>query len=322
VNADLDAIIIGGGPAGLAAAQVLGRQRRRVVLVDDQRYRNAAALSVHMVLGREGLAPWELVQAGRKELQAFPTVAVLTAEAAAVVIDDAVVVWTASGIELAASNLILATGLVDQLPPIPGAADAYGRLLFHCPLCEGFEVRDRRLVVVGDSDRAAFMAAYVHDRLSDTVSICCNGGATFSPETRRKLLAIGVCVLEAPVESIEVEHEMLCLDLRGVGRFAYDAGFLPATYRQRSPLAQGLGCVMGQDGRVEVDLFQRTSVPHVFAVGDMAKPKWTSGNMTFTATAIASGLAAAAFLDEQLFATSWHSAVPNHRGGSQSRACS
>jgi thioredoxin reductase len=303
-----DAVIIGGGPAGLAAAQVLGRQRRRVALADNHQYRNAMASSVHMLLGREGMTPSELVLAGQQVLRKLPTVSVLREEVVTVVADGSILLAeTVTGLEIAARNLILATGLVDQLPPIPGIDTVYGRSLFHCPLCDGFEARDQRLVIIGGSERAAFMASYVHDRLSETVDICCDGQATFSPGTRRKLHHTNVRIIEAQVRGIHIEHDMLTLEMDDAGSASYHAGFLPIGYRQRSPLAERLGCATGDDGRVQVDQFQRTSIPHVFAVGDMARGTPAGGSMTFAATAIASGLTAAAFLDEDIFARSWDS---------------
>ena len=308
VEPHFDVVIIGGGPAGLAAAQVLGRQRRRVVLVDNHQRRNAAASSVHMLLGREGMTPAGLILAGRQELARFPTVSILSTEATQVLVEDSKVrVSTTTGRKISADHLILATGVVDQLPSIPGIDTAYGKCLFHCPLCDGFEVRDHPLVVIGGNEQAAFMAAYVHDRISREVRLCCNGEPSFSPETRSRLNRNKIRIIEDKVLGIEAQSDELTLRMGESATMTFRAGFLSVRYRQRSPIVQGLGCKMRDDGRVRVDHFQRSSVPHVFAVGDMAKVTSASGNMTFVATAIATGLTAAAFLDEDIFAKSWDS---------------
>ncbi|MET1086671.1 MAG: NAD(P)/FAD-dependent oxidoreductase, partial [Arthrobacter sp.] len=298
--------IIGGGPAGLAAAQVLGRQRRRVVLFDNNQQRNAAASSVHMLLGREGVTPAGLILAGRQELAALPAVTLQQTEATQVLVEESkLLVSTTTGHRISADHLILATGVADQLPAIPGIDAAYGKCLFHCPLCDGFEVRDQPLVVVGGSDEAAFMAAYVHDRTSRDVELCCNGERGLSSETRSRLKRTGVGIIEAEIVGIRAQPDGLTLSMADSTTRTYRAGFLSARYRQRSPIAEELGCAMRDDGRVLVDHFQRSSVPHVFAVGDMAKS--ATGNMTFVATAIASGVTAAAFLDEDIFARRWDS---------------
>jgi thioredoxin reductase len=308
VESHFEVAIIGGGPAGLAAAQVLGRQRRRVAVVDNDRRRNAAAASVHMLLGREGVPPAELILSGRQELSRLPTVSVLPAEATKVSVEDSTaVIALSTQRQVSADHLILATGVVDQLPPIPGIETAYGKCLFHCPLCDGFEVRDQRLVVVGGSEQAAFMAAYVRDRISLDVELCPNGEPSFSSATLSKLNRKKIPIIHNEVVGIQAQPAELTLRMRDSSTLSYRAGFLSLKYLQRSPIAQELGCRMRDDGRVLVDHFQRSSVPHVFAVGDMAKVASASGNMTFVATAIASGLTAAAFLDEDIFAGSWNS---------------
>jgi thioredoxin reductase len=305
VESDFEVAIIGGGPAGLSAAQVLGRQRRRVLLIDNQQQRNVAASSVHMLLGREGMTPAGLILAGRLELAGLPTVSLLQAEATEVCLEDPKIVVSATGRRISTDHLILATGIVDQLPSIPGIDTAYGKGLFHCPLCEGFEVRDEPLVVVGGTEQAAFMAAYLHDRISRQVELCCNGEPSFSLETRSRLGRNGIRVIEDEVVGIQAQADGLMLSTRASATLAYRAGFVSLRYRQRSLIAESLGCRMRDDGRVQVDNFQRSSVPNVFAVGDMAKAMSASGKMAFVATAIASGVTAAAFLDEDIFTRSW-----------------
>ncbi|MET1085899.1 MAG: NAD(P)/FAD-dependent oxidoreductase [Arthrobacter sp.] len=307
MESHFDVAIIGGGPAGLAAAQVLGRQRRRVVLVDDDRRRNAAASTVHMLMGREGTTPAGLVLAGRQELAGLPAVSLLASEATKVLVEDSkIAVWTAA-LEITADFLILATGVVDELPPIPGIGAAYGRCLFHCPLCHGFEVRDQRLVVVGKSEHAAFMAAYVHDRISRDVQLYSDGEPSFSRGTRNKLSRNRIRIIEDKIAGIEAPPDGLTLKPENSAAITFHAGFLAVRYRQRSALAQELGCSLTDDGRVGVDHFQRSSVPRVFAVGDMSRMVSATGNMTFVATAIAGGLTAGAFLDEHIFAKTWDS---------------
>lgn len=307
MESHFEVAIIGGGPAGLAAAQVLGRQRRRVVLMDSSHGRNAAASQVHMVLGREGTTPAGLVLAGVQELAGLPSVSILAAEASRVLVADSTVFVRAAPHDITADFLILATGVVDELPPIAGIDAAFGKCLFHCPLCHGFEVRDEPLVVLGNSEHAAFMAAYVQDRISRDVRLCSNGEPCFSRGTRARLHWNGIRIIEDEVAGIHAHADGLTLMLGKSVSMNYRAGFLSSSYRQRSPFAQALGCSLTDDGRVRVDHFQRTSVPLVFAVGDMAKVAPATGNMAFVATAIASGVTAAAFLDEDIFAKNWNS---------------
>jgi thioredoxin reductase len=307
MESQCEVVIIGGGPAGLAAAQVLGRQRRSVILVDTHQGRNAAAAGVHMLLGREGTTPAALVLAARQELAGLPTVSLISADATKIRVEHSKLLVSTAAVEITADFVILATGVVDVLPPIPGIDAAYGICLFHCPLCHGFEVRDQRLVVVGNSEHAAFMAAYVHDRISRDVELYSDGEPRFSRGTRSKLTRNRIRITKDKIEGIHTPADGLTLNLDNSVAATFRAGFLAVGYRQRSPLAQVLGCSMTDDGRVRVDHFQRSSVPRVFAVGDMAKVASATGNMTFVATAIASGVTAAAFLDEDMFASAWNS---------------
>lgn len=156
------------------------------------------------------------------------------------------------------------------------------------------------MVVIGGNAQAAFMAAYVRDRTSRDVRLCTNGEPSFSPQTRRRLGENEIRIIEEKVVAIEGRSDALMLRMADLATVTCRAGFLSVQYRQRSPVVHELGCRLRDDGRVWVDHFQRSSVPNVFAVGDMARA--TDGNMTFIATAIASGVTAAAFLDEDIFA--------------------
>lgn len=145
----LDAAVVGGGPAGLSAALLLGRSRRRVVIADGNEPRNAQSHASHNFLMRDGIAPEELWRIGREQLAIYPTIAVWTGDVTDARTDnDGFLVSLSDGSELSARCIVLATGFRDLLPEIEGIAERYGRSVFHCPYCDGWEQRDRPLAVL------------------------------------------------------------------------------------------------------------------------------------------------------------------------------
>lgn len=168
-TSEFDVAIIGGGPAGLAAATTLARSRRKVALIDAGQLRNIDSPGAHNVLGHEGISPVELRAKGRAEVAAY----------GATLIDDTVTtitrtngftVVTASGETIHAGRIVLATGITDILPTIPGLAEGWGRYVLHCPYCHGWEARDSRIIVVGTSPMSAHQAL-LFSQLSDSVTL-------------------------------------------------------------------------------------------------------------------------------------------------------
>ncbi len=154
-----DVVIVGAGPAGLSAALMLGRCRRSVLVVDHGRNRNAASHALHGFLTRDGTPPAEFLRLAREELAQYATVELRAGE----VVDaecrsDSFCVTLASGEEVPSRKLLLATGVVDNLPEVPGFRELYGRSVFHCPYCDGWELRDQPLAIYGRGDRGVGVA--------------------------------------------------------------------------------------------------------------------------------------------------------------------
>jgi len=199
----LGVIIVGGGPAGLQAALVLGRARRRALLCDSGQPRNTVTGRVHGFLSRDGIEPAKLRQAAIAELGRYETVELGGQEIIAIESDDGeFAVGLAGGERERTRKLILATGVIDQLPPIPGLEPLWGKAAFHCPYCDGFELRDQPLAWLDNSSTASLTAIWLRDWSTEVV-LCTNGPSELTDEVRAHLSAAGIPEREQPITGLE-----------------------------------------------------------------------------------------------------------------------
>lgn len=300
---EYEALIIGAGPAGLMAAQTLGRQRRRVLLVDDGRPRNAPAAAMHMYLSRDGIAPAELRRYGREELTAYPSVSQVAAHVETVEGSAGGFTAQLDGGPVGAAVLLLATGVEDLVPDLPGLPERWGRGVYHCGYCHGFESTGRRIVVLANSPQDAMLAYYLHDRFSEEVLLLLNG---HRPDAglRAMVEGAGVAVIETPVRAITGQEPDLEVQLTDGATVAAELVFHRPATRQRSDLAARLGCTLSDTGTVPVDQMLRTSVAGVYAAGDCAGPADTPGPTTFVTSAVGDGQRAAVWMEQDLLMAS------------------
>ncbi|WP_350278097.1 NAD(P)/FAD-dependent oxidoreductase [Kribbella sp. HUAS MG21] len=278
----MDVAIIGGSVAGLQAALTLGRACRRVVLFDDGRARNRMASHVHNFLGVEDLAPGELLAAGRKQLAAYG-VEVRDVRVEDVIADDDGYVVDGERVRA----VVLATGLRDELPDVPGLAERWGQDVVACPHCHGWEVRDHPLVQLGwrgAPDRSVARALLL-SRWSDQVILCTDGDELTDAQELR-LAAAGVKFRTERVTEVGVGVEVRLVggEVLGARRV-----FVVVRQRQQSDLAERLGCQLA-DGAIVADGGGRTTVPGVYAVGTAAAPALlavaAAGHAATTAVAV------------------------------------
>jgi len=309
-----DAIIVGGGPAGLAAALTLGRSRRRVLLLDAGQGRNAPAAAVHNLLAHDGTPPQELRRIGREQLGRYPTVEVRerAVHGAHALPGQGFRLELDGGDSVAARRLLLATGLADQLPAIDGLAALWGRSAFHCPYCHGFEASGRRLAVLGAGPARVRLALQL-TRFSDDLVLCADG-EPLDPKLAELLAANGVRVRGEPIRRFKGRGGQLERIVLEQGEpLERDAVFIATVLHQRSELAAGLGCALLPDGCVEVDELARTSVPGVYAAGDMAHRAALPMPFAAVSWASASGTLAGAMLDQDLIGTDFKLQAPDSR---------
>jgi thioredoxin reductase len=289
-----DALVIGGSWAGLSAAMQLARARRRVLLVDAGEPRNRFAHEAHGFLGQDGRPPAEIFAAARAQVLAYPTAEYRRDSASdAVASDDEFEVSFASGQTVRTRRLVLATGVVDELPNVPGLVERWGKSVLHCPYCHGFEVADRRLGVLAVGESSLHQAMLIPDWSSD-VTLFTNG--TFEPdsEQRERLTSRGVRIETRGVVALDGNApELVAVHLDDGTTVGMDALFTTPRTRPASPLAERLGCGFddGPSGPViRTDDRKRTTVPGVFAAGDAARP---THNATWaSADGVTAGVAA------------------------------
>ena len=264
-----DVVVVGGGPAGLSAALVLGRMRRRVLVLDTDSPANAVSNAMHGFLSRDGTPPADVRRAAREQLRAYETVEYrrLAARAARRLPAGGFEVDREDGTEVAARRLLLAHGMRYGLPGLEGVAEAWGRHVFHCPYCHGWEVRDRAIAVYGGGDRAVHQALLLVS-LSDDVVLLTDGDAAMSAGQRQQLAATGVELVDGHVERIREDGGALHIDITGRAPLARHALFIQPKLALASDLAASLGAALTEVGSVETDAAGQTSVRGLYAAGD------------------------------------------------------
>ncbi|GLW31693.1 NAD(P)/FAD-dependent oxidoreductase [Actinoplanes regularis] len=310
-----DVVVVGGGAAGLSGAVTLARSRRSVLVIDGGEPRNAPAGHVHNLLGREGVAPAELYRAGRAEVAGYGGELCAGTAEKAERDGDGFLVTLADGARVRGRRLLVTTGLVDELPDLPGLAGRWGRDVAHCPYCHGWELRGGRIGVLATGPHSLH-GAQLWRQLSDDVLYLLNGGPAPAPEQAEQLAARGIPVVHEPIEAVEIGDDritgvrlaggrVVALDAVAVGpRFVARSAFLESLGLAPAPMELN-GQVLGL--RIPAEASGATSVPGV----------WVAGNVTdlgaTVAVAAAAGQTAAAMINMDLIAEETRDAVAGYR---------
>ncbi|HYJ49533.1 MAG TPA: NAD(P)/FAD-dependent oxidoreductase [Microbacterium sp.] len=278
-DAPFDAVIIGGGPAGLSAALNLGRARARVLVVDADRPRNAATLNSHGFLTRDGVPPAELRRLAREELEAYPQVRMLSRtrvvsiEAAGAPARFALQLdGRRAPAQVSAQAVLVATGLRETLPAVPGIRAFYGMSLFSCAACDAWELQDRPLALIGETPdlpaRARLIARWTHD-----LTVFTNGADVIDAVEEAELAASGIRVQRQPIADLEGDRgRITALRLADGTAVPVGGGFVRPRWHTALEFLGGLGVDVDTDGHLLVDRSGRTSVAGVYGAGDAAAP--------------------------------------------------
>ena len=265
-----DVVVVGGGAAGLSAALVLGRARRPVAVVDAGAPRNAPAAHMQGFLSRDGMPPADLLAAGRAEAIGY---GVQLVEDQVLEIEPGFIVRLAGVEAVRARRILIATGVRDELPEIPGVRERWGRDLLHCPYCHGWEVRDQPIGVLGTQPGSVRHAHLVRQWSDDVVFFVHTYDLT--ADERVQLEARGIRVAEGEVARLVVEADRLtAVELSDGRTIARAAVFIrPANLPHADGLLNGLGCELDDAGFPVVDANGRTSTLGVWAAGNIVDPR-------------------------------------------------
>lgn len=297
-----ECIVVGGGAAGLSAALVLGRARRRTLVIDAGRQSNLAAHGIGGLLGHDGRPPGALYAAGRSDIAAYPSVVVRSGEVVSGERrEDGFALELADGTRELGRRVLLATGMDYRLPDLPGAVERWGRSVFHCPFCHGWEVRDRPLAVL-DRGETGVARALLLRAWSDDVTLLTDGPAGVATGDAERLRAAGVAVDERRVAGLVGPGDGLTAVAFADGaERACEGLMVPVTMHQRSPLAVQIGATVAgatpiHADAIDVDAACGAGAAGLYAAGDL------TGGMPSVANAVAAGSNAAAHIVHGLMA--------------------
>ncbi len=291
----LDVIIIGGSYAGLSAAMALGRALRKVLVIDGGKPANRFTPHSHNFITHDGRPPGEIAALARKQVDEYATVTrieglVVSVEKA----DNEFVVRLDSGQTYISRKLIFATGIIDQLPDIPGFSDCWGKSVLHCPYCHGYEVRDEATGILGNGDYAFEFSGLISN-WTHQLTLITNGKSTLSAEQTAKIKSRGILIIEKEIEKLDHHNGLLQRVIFRDGTVSFiKALYARPSFVQHCSVPEKLGCEFTPEGYIKTDSSQKTTIDGVFACGD------NTTRMRTVSNAVAMGTTAGMMVNREL----------------------
>jgi thioredoxin reductase len=268
-NTNFDVIIIGGSYAGLSAAMALGRALRKVLIIDNGLPCNRMTPHAHNFITHDGDTPAYIAQLSREQVLQYPTIRFHKGKAiSGSKIAHGFIITTEAGESFSSTKILFATGIADRLPAIKGFAECWGISALHCPYCHGYEVKHENIGILGNGEMG-FMITRLLSNWTKTLQLFTNGKSTLSAEQSEKLRQHGIPIIENEIEElVHTNGNLSAIRFTNGEVKELTAVFSKIPFTQHTDIPQHLGCALTEQGFIQVDEFQRTTIPGVFAAGD------------------------------------------------------
>ncbi|MFP5115269.1 NAD(P)/FAD-dependent oxidoreductase [Bacillaceae bacterium C204] len=268
-----DCIIVGAGPAGLSSSLTLGRARRKIAVFDDGSNRNRVTHESHGFITRDGIKPQEFKEIGRKELENYPSVSYFKATITEIIKDNGnerFIVKSTEGQEFVTEKIILATG-IQEVFSIQSVRNYYGKSLFSCPYCDGWELRDKPLIVMAEKEEHALhMAKLIYNWSKDLVVV--TNGVELSKEGVQELSKRRIKIKSEPIKALIGDNGYLQkIEFVSGETIIRSAGFVVPSFYRPNHFAETLGCEVQENGTVVTDGFGRTTQKNIYIAGETEK---------------------------------------------------
>lgn len=295
-----DVIIIGGSFAGLSAAMTLGRAMRNVLIIDSGKPCNAQTPHSHNFITQDGETPAEITKIAKEQVLKYPTVSFLNDKVlSGKKIDGHFELQTESGQVLIAKKLLFATGIKDRMPDMEGFAACWGISVIHCPYCHGYEVSRQKTALLANGHDALHFAQVLSNWTKELV-LFTNGPITLDEEQQGQLTKHGIKWIETPVSHLlHTGGQLNALVLSDGQEHAFKVMYARIPFDQHTDVPADLGCTLNEQGYLQVDEMQHTSVPGIYAAGD------NTSSVRAIAIAVAAGMRSGAAINYDLIADSW-----------------
>lgn len=292
---EYEVIIIGGSYSGLSAAMALGRSLRKTLVIDSGKPCNEQTPHSHNFLTQDGKSPKEIAESAQKQVSEYETVHFHKGKAIdAKKTENSFEITTEKGEKFHSKKLIIATGIVDEIPDLKGFKESWGISLIHCPYCHGYEYKGKKTGIIANGDKAVHISSLVKN-LTEDVTILTQGKANFTDEQLEKLKRNNIQIIEHEISELKHDNGIVeSIIFSDQTEIKFEAVYGAFPFHQHSDIPKNLGCEFTEFGHIKTDQFQKTNIPGIFVCGD------NSSMMRSVSNAVMTGNVAGAMVNMEL----------------------